>query len=165
MLSQTLLDAINDQINFEFASAYIYLAMSSHFEEANLSGCAHWMKHQAEEEVEHAMRFYGYVHDRGGSVQLRAIEQPPAKFGSPRDTFEAALKHEQIVTGRINHIYDLALKENDHATRVHLHWFIDEQVEEEKSAGDIVAMFDLAGDNAGAILAIDHKLEQRTGEH
>ncbi len=165
MISQSIQDAMNEQINYEFASAYIYLAMSSHFEEANLSGCAHWMKHQAEEEVEHAMRLYGYIHDRGGRVQLKAIAQPPAKFGSPRETFQAALNHEISVTERINRIYDLAIKENDQATQVHLHWFIQEQVEEEKSAGDIIAMFDMAGGNAGAILTIDHTLSQRIDAH
>ncbi|MBL1216104.1 MAG: ferritin [Planctomycetes bacterium] len=161
MLSATLQAAFNDQINFELASAYVYLAMSAHFDESSLPGCAKWMKHQAEEEVGHAMRLLEYVHDRGSSVALGAIPAPTGDFGTPRDTFQQALEHEQAVTARIHKMYELAQSEKDYATVSHLRWFIDEQVEEESSAGEIIAMFDLAGQNPGALLTIDGRLGAR----
>jgi ferritin len=161
MLSNVLQDALNDQIQVELHSAYIYLAMSAHFEAAALPGCAGWMKHQAQEEVGHAMRLFDFVNDRGGRVVLKAIDKPEKEFGSPRQVFEAALKHEQHVTGTIHKLYALAVKENDYPTQSHLQWFIDEQVEEEKTAGDIVELFKRAGDHEAALLMIDHQLGQR----
>lgn len=161
MLSQKLQDAINDQINYEFVSAYVYLAMSTHFETTNLPGCASWMRQQAQEEIAHAMKLYEYVHDRDGVVILKSIAEPPREFGSSRDTFQTALEHEQGVTARINKIYALAMEENDFATQTHLQWFITEQIEEEKTASDIIAMFDLAGKDPSAILTIDDRLGQR----
>jgi len=164
MLPQTIEAALNDQIQTELHSAYIYLAMSAHFESSALPGCAHWMRQQAREEVGHAMRLFNYVNDRGGRVVLKAIDQPQKDFGAPKEVFEGALKHEQHVTGTIHRLYELAVKENDFATQSHLHWFIDEQVEEEKTAGDIVDLFDRAGDHEAAILIIDQNLGARSGE-
>jgi ferritin len=161
VLNKTIEAALNDQIQVELHSAYIYLAMSAHFETQAMPGCAAWMRFQAQEEVGHAMRLFSFVNDRGGRVILKAIDQPEAEYGSPKAVFEAALKHEQYVTGTIHNLYALAVKENDFAAQSHLQWFIDEQVEEEKTAGDIVDLFAKAGDHEAAILMIDQQLGQR----
>ena len=164
MLSKILLDALNDQIQAELHSAYVYLAMSAHFEAEALPGCAGWMQHQAREEVAHAMRLFGFINDRGGRVVLKAIDKPEKEFGSPLEAFKTALKHEQYISGRIHDLYALAVKENDYPTQTHLQWFIDEQVEEEKTAGDIVDLFKRAGDDEAAVLMIDQQLGARGPE-
>lgn len=161
MISKAMQDAFNQQIQAELYSAYIYLSMSAHFESANLPGAAQWMRLQNEEEVGHAMRFFDFIHDRGGRVTLQAIEQPPTKFESALQVFEAALKHEQKVTGMINNLYALAVKENDYASQVMLQWFVDEQVEEEKSATEIVEKLKMIGDQKGLLLMLDHELGER----
>ena len=130
MLSRTTQDAINEQIKNEMYSAYLYLSMSAYCESINLPGFAHWMQMQAQEEMVHAMKFYGYVHTRGGRVVLLAIDQPPAEFQSPLDIFEKALEHEQKVTAMIDNLYDLAIQEKDYASQVLLQWFVTEQVED-----------------------------------
>ncbi|MEN8376650.1 MAG: ferritin [Gemmatimonadota bacterium] len=155
-------DAINDQIRNELYSGYVYLAMAAHFEENNLSGFAHWMRLQAQEELGHGMRLYDYLLDRGGHVTLEAIEQPPVEWGSPLSIFEHALEHERSVTGMIDALYELAKEKHDHATQVALQWFITEQVEEEASAEDAVAQLRMAGDNAAALLMLDQKFGART---
>jgi ferritin len=161
MLKAAVQDALNKQIQIELQSSYIYLAMSAHFESLALPGCASWMRAQAQEEVEHAMRLFTFVHDRNGRVMLEAIDKPASEFGTPKDVFAAALKHEQFVTGSINDLYALAVKENDYATQTHLNWFIDEQVEEEKTAGEMVDLFTRAGDHEAALLMLDKSLGQR----
>ena len=161
MLTQAVQDALNKQIQIELQSSYIYLAMSAHFESLALPGCAGWMRAQAQEEVGHAMRLFTYVHDRNGHVILEAIDKPASEFGTPKGVFAAALKHEQFVTGSINDLYALAVKENDYATQTHLNWFIDEQVEEEKTAGEMVDLFTRAGDHEAALLMLDKSLGQR----
>jgi ferritin len=161
MLSKVVEDAINEQIKNELYSAYLYLAMSAHFEVANLPGSAHWMRLQSQEEVEHAMKFFDYVNERGGRVVLQAINQPPAEFKSPLDIFQQALEHEQKVTGMINNLYALAVKENDYPTQVMLQWFIEEQVEEEKSAGDVVEQLKMIGDHIPSLLMLDRQLGAR----
>lgn len=161
MLSKTIQDALNDQIQKEFASSYLYLAMAAYCETQNLPGMAKWLKVQAEEERGHAMRIFEYVNDRGGTVILKAIEQPPAEFGTPVEVFEKVLAHEQKVTASINDLYALAVKENDYATQVMLQWFITEQVEEEKTASDIVALLKLAGEH---VVVLDHRLGKREEE-
>jgi ferritin len=164
MLSKTLLEAINDQINHELYSAYTYLSMSAYFESVNLQGCAHWMKLQGHEEVEHAMKFFDFVHDRGGRVVLDAIGKPTVEFKSPLDAFQQALGHERRVTALIHKIYDLAVKEKDYATQALLNWFVTEQVEEEKSASDVVEQLKLIGDNTAALLLLDQQLGERKAE-
>ena len=133
MLSSNMKKALNDQINAELYSAYLYLSMAAYFEDTNLPGMAGWMKAQAQEEVGHAMKFYGYVFDRDSKVELKAIDGPKTKWASPLAAFEDAYKHEQKVTGLIHKLVDLANKEKDHATRSFLNWFVDEQVEEDAS--------------------------------
>jgi ferritin len=156
MLKQSIQDAINEQIKNELYSSYLYLAMSAHFEAEGFSGFASWTRKQAEEEVEHAMKFFDYIADRGGRIILKAIDQPPVEYGTPLEVFEMVLAHEQKVTALINSLYELALKENDYATQVMLHWFIEEQVEEESSAGAMVDQLKMAGDQKGALMQLDH---------
>ncbi|MDH3251779.1 MAG: ferritin [Ignavibacteria bacterium] len=161
MLSKSMQDAINEQIKNEFASAYLYLAMSAHFYGANLSGFAHWMREQHQEEIGHAMKFFDYVHDRGGSVAIPGIEKPSANFTSPLDVFQRYLEHERKVTATINKLYELAFKENDYASQIMLHWFVNEQVEEEKVGMDIVEQLKLIGENKTALLMLDRQLGSR----
>jgi ferritin len=164
MISQAVMNAMNDQIQAELYSAYLYLAMSAHFEAENMPGFAHWMKLQAEEELEHALKFYGFIFDRGGRVTLQAIQQPQATFDSPLSIFEMAYAHEQKVTGLINSIYDVARQENDYASQVFLNWFVDEQVEEEKNASQIVDTIKMIGDSQAALFMLDRQLGARAGE-
>ena len=155
----------NDQINEELFSAYIYLAMAAHFEAMNLEGFASWMRHQADEEVQHAMRFFTHINRRGGRVVLKAIGEPPLDFGSPLETFEKALAHEQHITGTINALYEVAKEEKDYPAQMELQWFIDEQVEEEENTGRVVELLKMAGDNKGALLILDRELGTRSGEN
>lgn len=164
MLSKSIQDAINEQIKNELYSAYLYLSMAAHFESTNLPGFAHWMKFQATEEVKHGMKFFEYINERGGKVTLKAIDQPPTDFKTPLDIFKMAHKHEQKVTGMINKLYELALKENDYPSQVMLQWFIKEQVEEEKSAESIIEQLKMAGESSAALLMADRQFAQRKGD-
>lgn len=164
MLPQPLQEALNDQIQREFYAAYLYLSMSAYFEALNLPGFAHWMRQQSREELGHAMRIFDFVNERQGRVVLKAIEQPPAEFESPLAAFQAALAHEQRVTRHINEIYELAVQEKDYPTQVMLHWFIEEQVEEESTAAQIVERLKLVGDQPAALLMLDNFMGQRAGE-
>jgi ferritin len=164
MLSKKLQDAINEQIRDELYSAYLYLSMAAYSEEANLSGFAHWMRLQSQEEVSHAMKFFDYVNERGGRVVLHAIDQPPTEFESPVSIFEMTLEHEQKVTGLIHKLYELALDEKDYATQVMLQWFIEEQVEEEDSASQILETLKMIGDKGHALVTFDRALGQRSGD-
>ncbi len=161
MLSQTLQNALNEQIKYELFSAYVYLAMSAYSENQNLQGFAHWMRVQSQEELGHAMKFFDYINDRNGSVELQAIDQPPGEFQSPLDMFEQALDHERKVTAAIHRLYELAVTENDYPTQTFLQWFIDEQVEEEKAASQIVERLKMSAGNSAALLLIDRELAAR----
>ncbi len=161
MLSKTIQDAINDQIKHEFYSAYLYLSMSAYCDSANLPGSARWLRLQAGEEQEHALKFFDYLHDRGGVAILQAIPQPSAEFASIQGLFQQVLEHEQKVTSLITRLYELAVKENDYPTQNLLRWFIDEQVEEEKNASAIVAELQMVGTQGAALFMIDHQLGAR----
>ncbi len=161
MLSKTLLKALNEQINKEFYSSHLYLSMAAYAESQNLPGFAHWMKLQQQEEHGHAMKLYKYVNERGGRVELGAIEQPPVDFKSPTALFEDVLKHERSITASINKLYEKSTKENDYATQVMLHWFIEEQVEEESSASEILETLRMAGEKGQALLMLDRQLARR----
>lgn len=163
MLSQNLEAAINDQIKHELYSAYFYLSMSAWAASANLDGAAKWLSLQAEEEQEHAMKFFEYLLDRGATVSLQAIPQPPAVFTSLLDVFEQVQEHEGKVTALINRLYELALKENDYASQVMLQWFITEQVEEEKSAAQIVDLLRMVGGQPQGLFQVDRMLGARAG--
>lgn len=161
MLSKAVQDAINEQIKNEFYSAYLYLSMSAHFESGNLQGFAHWMRLQAQEEQGHALKFFDYMHDRGGAVRLQAIDRPPAEWKSSLELFQQVLEHEQMVTGMIHRLYELAAKENDYATEIMLQWFITEQVEEEKNATQIIDQLKLIDAHGTAVLMLDKQLSKR----
>ena len=161
MLSGKMLEAINDQINAELYSAYLYLSMSAHFESINLPGFANWMRCQTQEELVHAMKFYNHVGERGGQVTLTTIEGPPTEWESPLAAFEQANKHEQHVTARINALVDLAIQEGDHASNAFFQWFVTEQVEEEASTDTVVKKLQLMGDAGNGLFMIDRELAQR----
>lgn len=161
MISKKMQDALNEQINAELYSAYLYLAMESYFESLNLAGFANWMRIQTQEEALHAMKIYDFVNERGGKVTLKAIAQPPAKWASPLAVFEAVYKHEQKVTGLINELVNLAVKEKDHATNSFLQWFVNEQVEEESSANAMVQKVKMVNKTPGGIFMLDKELGQR----
>ena len=161
-LSTNLQESFNDQINAELASAYLYLSMSAYFEDENLPGFAHWMRMQNEEETTHAMRFFDYVHDRGGRATLKAIAQPPRDYRSPLDVMERTLEHERKVTALINRMYQLAIEESDYAAQVMLHELINEQVEEEKVAEEIVDHLRIIDGDGTGLLQIDARLGDRT---
>jgi ferritin len=163
MLSKALEDAINTQIKNELYSAYLYLSMSAHFEANNMPGSARWMRLQSQEEVSHAMKLFDYLNDRGSRVVLQGIDQPPSEFESTLDIFQKALEHEQKVTGMINRIYDTAVKENDYPTQIELQWFISEQVEEEKSAAEIVEQLKMVGEHGPSLIMLDRALGAREG--
>ncbi len=164
MLNPKVQDALNAQINLEFASAYAYLGASAHFESASLPGFAAWMRKQYEEEITHALRIFDYVHDRGGRVQLKAIAEPQGGFTKALDAFEMALKHEQKVSASIHALVALAMQENDFPTQAMLQWFVNEQVEEEKNVGQAVDWLKMAGDSPVALLMMDQKFGARGGE-
>jgi len=164
MLSKAVQDAINEQIKNELYSAYLYLSMSAHFEARTLVGFAHWLRLQAQEEQGHAMKFFDHVHDRGGTVKLQAIDQPPAEWKSSLELFQQVLEHEQKVTGMIHRLYELAVQENDYATQILLQWFITEQVEEEKNASQIIEQLKLIDAHGTAVLMLDKQLGKRGKE-
>jgi ferritin len=157
-------DGINRQINQELFAGYLYLGMSAHFEAASLEGFAGWMRHQAEEELAHAMRLFDHMNERGGRVVLDSLEAPPNEFGSPLEIFRQALAGEQKVTGLIHSLYELAVKHSDYPTQVMLHWFITEQVEEEDATGTIVDQLEMIGDDRAALLMLDRQLGERSSE-
>ncbi len=153
-------DAVNLQLNEEFQSAYLYLSMAAYAESQNLKGFAHWLRMQWQEEIEHGMKFYNFLLQRGGVVALRQLDQPEAEFGSPIEIFEAVLDHEKRVTSRIHELYEIAEAEKDYSLRTLLHWFIDEQVEEEDTVTGIVEKLKLIGDSGPNLFLLDQELEQ-----
>jgi ferritin len=161
MLSKKMQDAINEQINKELYSAYLYLSMGAWAEAQNLPGFAHWMHEQFEEETAHALRFFDHIVDRGGRVTLKAIDAPELEWKSPLAMFEQVLKHEQFVTSLIHNLYALAAKENDYPSQVLLQWYIGEQVEEEKHATYIVDTLKTVGEKGHALVMMDRELAKR----
>ena len=161
MISQALQDAINDQIQAEIYSSYLYLSMSAYSDSANLKGFAKWMRAQASEETGHAMRFYTYLSDRGGRVLLQAIQQPPAEFQSALDLFQLTLEHERKVTARIEKLHQLAQREVDPTTQTFLQWFLTEQVEEEATASDVVETLKKIGASGSGLVMLDRQLGKR----
>ncbi len=161
MISKKMEEALNKQVNAELYSAYMYLSMESYFKSLNLNGFANWMRVQTQEEVAHAIKIYDFVNERGGRVTLQAIEGPPTKWDSPLAVFEAVYAHEQKVTGLINDLVDLAIKEKDHATNTFLQWFVNEQVEEESSADEVVQQLKMMENAPGGMFMLDRELGQR----
>jgi len=161
MIKKNIQKALNKQINAELYSAYLYLSMSAYFQSINLAGFANWMRVQALEEMTHADKFYNFIVERGGRVELEAIEGPPKEWSSHLAVFENAYKHEQKVTSMINDLVELAIKEKDHASNIFLQWFVTEQVEEEASADEVVQKLKLVGDKGSGLFMIDGELSQR----
>lgn len=161
MISKKMEEAINKQINEEMYSAYLYLSMAGYFAEQNLMGFHNWLYVQYHEELAHAEKFYKYLVERGGQVRLAAIKEPEHAWKGPRDAFEAVLKHERHITGRINELVDLAEAEKDRASFAMLQWFVNEQVEEEANAQDILAKLEMVGDHKQGLLMIDRALAER----
>ncbi|MEX2601534.1 MAG: ferritin [Balneolaceae bacterium] len=161
MAAKKINKALNEQIKHELDSSYLYLSMASHCEALNLNGFASWMQSQSMEEYDHAMKFYHFLHERGAEVELLPIDKPPKSFGSPIELFEKALENEQKVTRLIHKLYEIALDESDYPAQVMLHWFIEEQVEEENMVTEIIEQLKLAGDKGAALLMMDRQLAQR----
>ena len=162
MLSKKMEKAINQQINAEIYSSYLYLSMTTYFESISLGGFSNWMRQQAQEELFHGMKMFDFVCERGGRVTLMAIEKPASKWASPLDAVKNVLSHEQKVTGLINDLVNLAQDERDHATNIFLQWFVSEQVEEEDTAGSMVDKLKLIGKDANGLFMLDTELGQRT---
>ena len=164
MISKTVQNAINEQINKELYSSYLYLSMAAYFEGKNLPGFAKWMYVQADEERGHGMKFFEHLLERGGKVELKTIAAPEVDWNNSLDVFKQVQEHEAAVTASINNLFELALKEKDYPFQVLLHWFITEQVEEEKNAADIVQQIELIDARGTAVLMLDHQLGKRGKE-
>lgn len=160
-ISKELIDAINDQINFELYSGYIYLSMATWFEEKNLTGMAHWMEVQADEEYNHAIRFYRHIVERGGRVVMKGIQTPKTDWASPLEVFEDAYHHELTVTERIYKIGEIAERLGDRSTQAMLQWFYNEQTEEEKNTMEIRDILKMVKDSIPALMQINAKLGER----
>jgi len=164
MLTKKVETAINQQLNLELYSGYVYLSMAAYFNAINLDGFAHWMRLQAAEELGHSMRLYDHVLDREGKVMLTAVGAPPTEWESPLAACQDALKYERVNTKQINDLVELAIEANDHATRVFLQWFVQEQVEEESTASKLVEKVKLVGKDNGALFILDQELSRRQPE-
>jgi ferritin len=161
MIGQKMQNAMNEQIKHETFSAYLYAAMAADFHAKGLDGMAQWMKAQAHEELGHALRFFNHINDRGGRIELQAIDKPQKEWSSPLQAFEAALEHERFITGRIDELARLADEENDRAAGIVLQWFVTEQVEEEDSVAKVIDLLKVAGEKGPGLLMADRELGQR----
>ena len=162
MINEKLQEAFNDQINKEFYSEYLYLAMKIYFQEQNLQGFVNWFDVQVQEEHAHAMGMFDYLNERGGKIELRAIDKPVVEGNTPLEIFEHVLIHEEYVTSRINHLMDVAEEVKDRAALHLLDWYLKEQVEEESTVGGVLATLRLIGDDKKALLMLDKDLAART---
>lgn len=161
MIGKKLETAINKQIQAEMYSANLYLSMSYYAESKNLKGFANWLNVQYQEETGHALKLMGYLSQRGGKVEIKAIDAPPSEFGSPLEVFEKVLNHERHVTSLINELYGVSIEEKDYAAQMFLQWFVNEQVEEEANASDVIEKLRMIGKSEGAIFYIDQELAKR----
>ena len=162
LLSEKVQAALNEQIKDELYAAYLYLAMTGYFKAMNLDGFAHWFDLQRQEETNHGLKIFEYIFDRGGKIELKPLPGTPAGFDSPLDVAQQAFDHEREVTEKINDLYELALSEKDYQTQSLLHWFINEQIEEEKSALTLVERLKMVGDDAAALFILDREMGART---
>lgn len=164
MVSEKLLKGLNDQMNFEFLSGYYYMAMAAYASNEDFNGIAHFLIIQGQEEYTHGMKFYDFIHDMDGRVTMQAIDEPKKEYNSLVEVFEEALSHERLVTNRINTLMDMAKEEKNHATESFLHWFIDEQVEEENSMKDILVQLKRMEGHFQGLYMLDKELGARTLE-
>jgi ferritin len=162
MLSKKMQDALNDQINAETYSAYLYLSMAGYFHEQGLDGFGSWMAVQVQEELFHVKKFFDFICDRDAKVVLAAIDAPPNTWGSPLEAFKDALAHEQLISGRIADLVDVARKEKDKAAEAFLQWFVNEQIEEEATAQRICGDLKIVGKDGGGLFMLDRELGART---
>lgn len=162
MISDRMQEALNEQVNKEYYSAYLYLAMAGYCMEQGLPGFSNWMRLQYEEEILHSTKIYDYILDQGGVVHLKAIAEPPKEYGTPVEIFEQTLEHEQFITKSIHTLMDLAIEEHDYATQTFLQWYVTEQVEEEASVNDVLSPLRMVGNDKGGLIMIDQKLEGRS---
>jgi ferritin len=161
MLSDGLQSALNEQMNKEFYSEYLYLSMAAYCASINLSGFENWFKVQAQEEHMHGMKFYTYINSRRGRVVVSDMDKPQEDFSSIVDIYETGLKHEGVVTASINNLMDIAIKESDHSAKTYLQWFVTEQDEEEESFDNILTRLKLIGSDNAALFMLDTELGQR----
>jgi ferritin len=161
MLKKKILKALTNQINAEMYSGYLYLSMESYFQSVSLSGFATWMRGQVQEELFHGMKLYDFVNERGGRVKLDAIARPDSEWETPFAAFEQILRHEQKVTALINDLMDLAIAEQDHATKIFLQWFVSEQVEEEAAVGEVVNKLRLIQNDSSGLFLLDADMAKR----
>ena len=161
MISQTMQDALNEQINLEQYSAQLYLAMSAHCERRSFRGFAHWLRVQAGEETAHALKLVDFLVDRAGTLQLKPVAAPPRELGGIIQIFEQTLAHEQGISGRINALFAQARQEKDHASEIALQWYVTEQVEEEANVSQIVDHLHAVGDQGGGIWYLDSRMAKR----
>ncbi|MCJ8344081.1 ferritin [bacterium] len=162
MLTETMLKAVNEQLNFEMYSANVYLSMSAYFKRNSLNGFSHWMKLQAQEEFEHAMKIFEYICAKGGKVEISAIDAPKSDWDGALEVMRYTLTHELEVTRRINNLFYVAHENKDHSTNVFFHWFIEEQVQEEAAVNEIIDKLVLVGESSHGVFMIDEKLGERT---
>lgn len=162
MLSNVMQKALNEQINAELWSAYLYLSMSAYFEDKNLPGFANWMKIQWQEEISHAMKLFDYVNERGGRVNLMPIAEVKTEWTGPIEVFSETLEHERKVSALINNLVNIAISEADHATNNVLQWFVAEQVEEEATAENLLEQLKMIDGFGHGMLMLDRELAQRT---
>ena len=161
MISEKMESELNEQVNKEFYSAYLYLAMAAYCTQIGLPGFAHWMRLQYEEENMHVTKMYDYILDQGGEIHLKQIEEPAKEFGTPLEIFEQTLEHEQFITLSINNLMGLAIEERDYATQTFLQWYVSEQVEEEANVNDILNPLRMVGEDKGGLMMIDQNLSNR----
>ena len=162
MISKKIQQALNEQINHEIGSAYLYLSMAAYFGSAGFDGMAQWMHVQAHEEYIHAMKFFNHILERDGKVELLELTKPKAKWATPLAAFQDAYKHEKFITSKIHALVELAMKEGDHAAGILLQWFVTEQVEEEATASKVVQMLERIGDSGNGMFMLDKELGNRT---
>ena len=162
MLNKKIEEAINNQINAEVYSAYLYYSMAAYFDSLSLKGFSHWMRVQALEELTHVQKFMTYIGDRGGRALLQPVEGPPTEWESPLAVLEVVYEHEVKVTSLINDLMDLALKERDHASVNFFNWFVGEQVEEEASVDEVVQKLKLVDKTEGGLFLLDQEMDKRT---
>jgi ferritin len=161
MLTKKIEEALNEQLNRELYSSYLYMSMSSSCTSRGLKGFANWFMVQYHEEMFHAMKFYEYINLQGGRVALKALAQPPSEFSSPLEMFDKTLEHELFITKSINDLVELAISEKDHATQIFLHWYVTEQVEEESNDNEIIAQLRIIRDDPQALIMLDRELAGR----
>ncbi|MDA3834278.1 MAG: ferritin [Spirochaetales bacterium] len=161
MISKRIEEALNEQLNKEFYSAYMYLAMSAYCNTLGLQGFSHWMRMQYEEENLHVTKMYDYILNQGGEIHLKTIEEPLKEYGTPLEIFQKTLEHEQFVTRSIHQLMGLAMEERDYATQAFLQWYVTEQVEEESNVQDVLNPLRMVGEDKGGLMMIDQKLGGR----